>query len=108
MTSRFKLTPPAIRDLRELVGHLRRVSTQETSRRFAPAARATFERYDGMPGLGERHETANPVLAGLRVGRVDGFENYVLYYRPLKQGIEIVRVLHGARDADRALGESGP
>lgn len=30
--------------------------------------------------------------------------NYVLYYRPLRDGIELVRVLHGARDI-RALFE---
>ena len=26
--------------------------------------------------------------------------NYVVYYRPFPDGIEVVRVLHGARDAD--------
>ena len=61
-----------------------------------------------MSGLGERFDSTNPTLANLRVGRVDGFDNFVIYYRPSKQGIEVVRVLHGAREADRALGESGP
>jgi plasmid stabilization system protein ParE len=29
--------------------------------------------------------------------------NYVIYYREMKTGIEIVRVIHGARDAAKAF-----
>jgi toxin ParE1/3/4 len=29
---------------------------------------------------------------------VRGFENYVIFYRTVEQGVEIVRVLHAARD----------
>jgi toxin ParE1/3/4 len=35
-----------------------------------------------------------PALRSLSVG------NYLIFYRPLADGIEIVRVLHGARDID--------
>lgn len=31
--------------------------------------------------------------------------NYVIFYRPIGDGIEIVRVLHGARDIDAAFTE---
>jgi toxin ParE1/3/4 len=31
---------------------------------------------------------------------------YVIYYREMKSGIEIVRVLHGARDVPRAFESS--
>ncbi len=42
---------------------------------------------------------ARPELAaGLRCYSVG---NYVIYYRPAKDGIEVARVLHGARDVDR-------
>jgi toxin ParE1/3/4 len=40
------------------------------------------------------------LASGLRsfpVGR------YVIFYMPTPKGVEIVRVLHGARDADSAL-----
>jgi toxin ParE1/3/4 len=29
---------------------------------------------------------------------VKGFPNYLVFYRPILRGIEVVRVLHGARD----------
>jgi toxin ParE1/3/4 len=41
-----------------------------------------------------------------QVWRIDGFPNHVIFCRPIEHGIEIVRVLHGARDIDVVL-ESG-
>ncbi len=58
-----------------------------------------------MPGIGERRESRNPRLHGLRIWRVEGFENHLIFYRPADDGIEIVRVLHGARDIDRIFAE---
>ncbi len=59
-----------------------------------------------MPGMGERWESNNPHLAGLRVWRVEGFEKHLIFYRATDDGIEVVRVVHGARDISSVL-ESG-
>ena len=37
--------------------------------------------------------------------RVRGFAKYLLFYRETPEGIELVRVLHAARDIGAALGE---
>ena len=58
--------------------------------------------------MGERWESANPRLAGLRVWRIEGFPKYLIFYRLVTGGIEIVRVLHGARDIDRVLESDNP
>ncbi|MBI4604738.1 MAG: type II toxin-antitoxin system RelE/ParE family toxin [Planctomycetes bacterium] len=34
-----------------------------------------------------------------------GFEQHLVFYRPVEDGIEVVRVLHGARDLRAILGE---
>ncbi len=34
-------------------------------------------------------------------------ENYVIFYRPVKDGVQIVRVLHGARYIERIFSEEG-
>jgi len=34
---------------------------------------------------------------------VDGFDSYLIFYRPIAEGVEIYRVLHGARDLRRLL-----
>jgi plasmid stabilization system protein ParE len=37
---------------------------------------------------------------------ITGFENYLIFYRPLAGGgIEIIRVLHGAQDVDRIVAQ---
>jgi toxin ParE1/3/4 len=51
-----------------------------------------------MPGLGTRWASDRPRLAELRFFPVTGFPNHLLFYRPLENGLELVRVLHGARD----------
>jgi toxin ParE1/3/4 len=56
-----------------------------------------------MPGIGERWLSSNPRLGELRVSLIEGFERHLIFYRPKQDGVDIVRVLHGARDIDRVL-----
>lgn len=63
-----------------------------------------MERLAAMPGMGGRYESDNLELAGVRVFPVSRIRNYLIFYRPTPQGIEVLRVLHGARDIDRVLG----
>ncbi len=47
---------------------------------------------------------------GLRACERDsagGFENHFVFYRPHESGIEVVRVLHGARDLESILDGDG-
>ena len=39
-------------------------------------------------------------LAGVRVWRVSGFEKHLIFYRPNPEGVEILDVIHGARDIE--------
>lgn len=72
--------------------------SQEAARRFLKAADETFQRLAAMPGLGERFESDHPELANIRRSIISGFKRYVVYYQPIDNGIEVLRVLHGARD----------
>ena len=45
-----------------------------------------------MPDLGRKRPDLATDLRGLPVG------NYVIFYRPTPDGIQVIRVLHGARD----------
>jgi toxin ParE1/3/4 len=76
------------------------------SKRFLNAADATFRQLLTSPELGSlclfRHSEAQD----LRVWRVKGFEKHLIFYRSDASGIEIVRVLHSARDIDRILDQS--
>lgn len=48
-----------------------------------------------FPGIGQRRDDLQPDLRSQPVG------NYVLYYRAVPGGIELLRALHGARDVRR-------
>lgn len=42
----------------------------------------------------------SPSLRGMRRSRVENFGDYLIFYRPVDRGIEVVRVIHGARDIE--------
>ncbi len=103
MTPRVSVVPAADRDIDGQAEYLMREASLETALRFYDATAATFDKLARMPGMGERRESSNPRLAGLRVWRIDEFPDHLLFYRPVEGGIEIIRVLHGARDVDAVL-----
>jgi toxin ParE1/3/4 len=73
--------------------------------RFFAEAEATFARLAGLPGMGTRYEHDHPALADLCCFPVSRFRNCLVFYRPVADGIEVLRVLHGARDIDNILAE---
>ena len=58
-----------------------------------------------MPGMGTRYDPEHSVLAEFRFFPITRFKNDLVFYRPLADGIEVVRVLHGAQDIHSILAE---
>lgn len=50
------------------------------------------------PSIGRARDILGESLRSFPVGR------YVIFYLPLQDGIDVVRILHSARDLDTALG----
>lgn len=105
MTPHPLILPHADRGLDDQAAGLAREAARATALRFAAAAGATFEDLAQMPGHGERRETPDPRLAGLRVWQIKGFVPPLAFSRPTADGIESVRGRHGARDLDRILAQ---
>lgn len=111
MSAAVRKYPRARRDLVDIFYYYARKGTLPTARRFLRQAEATFQRLAGMPGLGTRYEPHEPIYAGLRFFPVSRFRMYAVFYRPIAGGIEVLRVLHGARDipgilaADLGIGD---
>ena len=98
--SRIFKRPATIRDLVAIAQYIR-ADNEEAAERFLVAAEETFYRLAVNPTIGRpRHFQRKP---GLRSWQVQGFEKYLVFYKPLQDGIEIKRVLHGARDLRRLL-----
>ncbi|QEH35446.1 Plasmid stabilization system protein [Aquisphaera giovannonii] len=92
-------------DLVEAVAYLAERS-EKAARRFRVEADETFQRLAAMPGMGARFKAEDPALAGLRYAPISArYRKYVAFYRPIPDGIEVIRVLHGARDIRTALAE---
>ena len=66
--------------------------------RFYLAFNKTICHLASSPNLGERCQFRNPKTKGMRVWQVDGFSNYLIFYRPKDGVLQILRVIHGARD----------
>lgn len=73
--------------------------------RFLDSVESTLDFLAGMPETGGLYETQDPRLQGIRVWRVKDFEKYLVFYRLHETGIELVRLLHGARDIASVLEE---
>lgn len=92
----------ARRDIVAIADYLDEIN-QALSERFLEAVEQTCARLDNMPGLGAPYPLVNPRLQYLRHHPIRGFPNYIVFYLPTDNGIEVVRVLHGARDIDTLL-----
>jgi toxin ParE1/3/4 len=62
--------------------------------RLADRIDATCSALAQQPLMGQARPELGPDLRSFSVG------NYVIYFRPLPDGIEVARVLSGARDVD--------
>jgi toxin ParE1/3/4 len=60
--------------------------------RFIRRIVSRFSTLASMPHLGRPREELSPNLRSFPV------QKYVIFYRAMEKGIEVVRVLHGARD----------
>jgi toxin ParE1/3/4 len=103
MIGRYSVLPAADKDLDDCAGYLSTHAGLGNALRFYDAARSTFGKLADTPGIGERWPTTHHLLAGLRVSRIEGFEKYLVFYHPVDDGIEIVRVIHAARDLGSVL-----
>ena len=65
--------------------------------RFFDAVDQTSQQLLEMPGMGGRMQLRSKAIADVRSCTVKGFPNHLIIYRPVKDGIEILAVVHGAR-----------
>ncbi len=104
MSRRIIKSDLALNDLDEQAECIR-LRSPRAALRFLEAAEALFGQLASMPGIGEEYKTTNPLSQGLRCFPIPKFPSQIVYYKPLTDGIIVIRVLHGARDVDRILGQ---
>ncbi len=97
---RFRLTGPAQWDLREIRVYISRDSPTAAARQVR-LIRERCQRLAERPGIGYPRDELGSGIRGFTVGA------YVILYRKSPDGIQVVRVLHGARDIEAIFREGG-
>jgi antitoxin ParD1/3/4/toxin ParE1/3/4 len=98
--SRFVLTPAARADLTEIFDYIAQDS-RDAAHRVLKELRAAMKKLAHMPEMG--HYRRDLVSEPLRFWPV---YSYLIIYRPEARPIQVVRVLHGARDVRSILEET--
>jgi toxin ParE1/3/4 len=78
----------------------------EVADRFLRAVDNTLNLLARQPESGSKFFVRKPELEGMRKFPVSGaFEKILLFYFPLPNGVDLVRVIHGSRDLERILAQ---
>ncbi len=85
-------SPEAIDDLTGIVKYISR-DKPEAARRWLQTVRQKCELLATQPASGEQRQGF-----GIADCRCFSVGNYVLFFRPQGEGIEVARIIHGSRD----------
>jgi toxin ParE1/3/4 len=88
----------AKRDLVEHFVYLSENAGLDVADHFLLQADESFSDVASHPALGVELALLKAEVAGMRKWHVKGFEKFLSFYRPGKDGISIVRVSHAAQD----------
>jgi toxin ParE1/3/4 len=89
--SHYRVSDTARSDLEEIWAYIAEDNV-EAADRFIGVIISRFPKLAAMPEMGRLRRELRPHLRSFPVGR------YLIFYRPMVNCVEIVRVLHGARD----------
>lgn len=98
----IRITPKADHDIDECCAWINR-SNPGAARRFLEAVEHTCNEIAQMPGIGSLRYAEVSLIRGIRMVAVEGFKQYLLFYLERENSIDIIRLLHGARDIPEAL-----
>jgi toxin ParE1/3/4 len=100
-TAKATIRPRAARDLIEIVQYLDG-KTPRSADHFIEEFDHAIRLLCQMPRLGALR-CLRGRLKGVRSWPLSRFKNYLIFYKPMDRGIDVVRVLHGARDVEREI-----
>lgn len=96
--SRVSFTSYARQDLEDIFRYIAQDNTAAAARQIRQL-QARWRSLLDQPRMGTKRDELEPTLRSVTEG------NYVIYYRTVPEGIELVRVLHTSRDSRRAFNQ---
>ena len=97
--------PRARLDLLEQFVYFAEHAGAQLGERYIAAVEKTCLQLAKRPYSGPRYDARVSRLDGLRRFPVSGFSQYVIFYIPCTSVIDVIRVLHGARDIDQLFSD---
>jgi toxin ParE1/3/4 len=103
VSRRVVVRPLAKDDIDEQARHIA-LDSVSAALRFLDAAESAIDGLGAMSEIGRRRSFLHPALTDVRSWPVPGFEKHVIFYRCSEGVVDVLRVLHAARDLERILG----
>lgn len=104
MNGRIDVAQEARRDILRCMRYLANENANMPER-FLKAFEKTCKTLLDMPRMGREKNYGHVSLRGVREFPIVRFQKYLVYYRENKGKLEVVRVLHGARDLPAIFAE---
>ena len=106
MTFSLRIRPAADHDIDAAAAYIAQDSVEQAFRVY-DSIDETFRLIREAPQAWPIYELIDhPRLAGVRRRPVVGFQNYLVFYLLSEGIVDVLRVLHGARDIPAVLGET--
>jgi toxin ParE1/3/4 len=99
----FRVRPLAWHEINAHLDYLEEEAGLETAERFLDELMSSFQVLADMPKMGFFCGFRKPSTRRLRRWPVKDFENWLIFYQATRYGVEIVHVIHGARDIEALL-----
>lgn len=100
MSVKVLLRPRADQDIDEQALYIAAHSSVAMGQRFYDSLQATFNLLAIHPSLGTKTNFQNIHLKDTRFFPVKSFEHHIIFYKQTHRGLEVIRVVHGARDME--------
>jgi toxin ParE1/3/4 len=97
-----RFTVPASRDLEAIIDYVAEQSSVDRSEAFLNKVNKKCQRLVQFPEMGRRRDE---LAAGVRSLPV---ESYLIFYRSIEEGVEILRVVSGYQDLETLFEENKP
>ena len=89
----YSFSDRAVQDLDEICEYIAHSNSRAASQLF-DSIRQKCKLIAGFAGMGKNYETLSPGLRGFNV------DDYIVFYYPREDGIDIARVISGYRDLE--------
>ncbi|WP_332950363.1 MULTISPECIES: type II toxin-antitoxin system RelE/ParE family toxin [unclassified Microcoleus] len=93
----------ATQDLRQQANYILVNGNARAAEQFLELAEASFAQLATIPGMGKVVRLVSSGMGEIRQWRIKDFQDYLIFYRIQDDRVEVLRVLHGARDLEDIL-----